>query len=126
MSDPDRSIAEGQRYNGCGVTTTGEGESGDEGEQVNSPSPPRCEVLSSPEQAREVLETSKRAGQVALDVETEGPGAIGGALAGVSFCFEPGLAYHALLGPEEADGEVDRKSTRLNSSHANISYAVFC
>src|SRR3712207_8876921 len=25
-------------------------------------------------------------------------------------------------GPEE----VDRKSTRLNSSHANISYAVFC
>src|SRR3712207_7178551 len=24
------------------------------------------------------------------------------------------------------DGEPDRKSTRLNSSHANISYAVFC
>src|SRR3712207_8949982 len=24
------------------------------------------------------------------------------------------------------EGEVDRKSTRLNSSHANISYAVFC
>src|SRR3712207_7578786 len=23
-------------------------------------------------------------------------------------------------------GETDRKSTRLNSSHANISYAVFC
>src|SRR3712207_8903777 len=27
---------------------------------------------------------------------------------------------HAVLGEE------DRKSTRLNSSHANISYAVFC
>src|SRR3712207_8898231 len=31
---------------------------------------------------------------------------------------------------EQADldlgAEVDRKSTRLNSSHANISYAVFC
>src|SRR3712207_7656624 len=27
--------------------------------------------------------------------------------------------YTALMGP-------DRKSTRLNSSHANISYAVFC
>src|SRR3712207_8723056 len=26
----------------------------------------------------------------------------------------------------EALGELDRKSTRLNSSHANISYAVFC
>src|SRR3712207_7015305 len=25
-----------------------------------------------------------------------------------------------------ADHQVDRKSTRLNSSHANISYAVFC
>src|SRR3712207_7546306 len=24
------------------------------------------------------------------------------------------------------EGVVDRKSTRLNSSHANISYAVFC
>src|SRR3712207_8335900 len=24
------------------------------------------------------------------------------------------------------DADVDRKSTRLNSSHANISYAVFC
>src|SRR3712207_8326947 len=29
-----------------------------------------------------------------------------------------------LLG--EVDEVVDRKSTRLNSSHANISYAVFC
>src|SRR3712207_7100870 len=28
---------------------------------------------------------------------------------------------HVLATPEE-----DRKSTRLNSSHANISYAVFC
>src|SRR3712207_9295058 len=26
----------------------------------------------------------------------------------------------------EDDGLPDRKSTRLNSSHANISYAVFC
>src|SRR3712207_7870349 len=32
-----------------------------------------------------------------------------------------------VLGGEVADGvELDRKSTRLNSSHANISYAVFC
>src|SRR5438445_5594916 len=27
---------------------------------------------------------------------------------------------------DEDDAAVDRKSTRLNSSHANISYAVFC
>src|SRR3712207_8591332 len=30
-----------------------------------------------------------------------------------------------LLARDRGDGE-DRKSTRLNSSHANISYAVFC
>src|SRR3712207_7638105 len=31
------------------------------------------------------------------------------------------------VGPHEEElGAVDRKSTRLNSSHANISYAVFC
>src|SRR5947209_9395031 len=28
--------------------------------------------------------------------------------------------------PHERPGGGDRKSTRLNSSHANISYAVFC
>src|SRR2546427_3512489 len=27
---------------------------------------------------------------------------------------------------ESGDGHVDRKSTRLNSSHSQISYAVFC
>src|SRR3712207_8277236 len=31
----------------------------------------------------------------------------------------------AAVGPDGHD-VVDRKSTRLNSSHANISYAVFC
>src|SRR3712207_8395129 len=31
-----------------------------------------------------------------------------------------------LAGPEGTPPPVDRKSTRLNSSHANISYAVFC
>src|SRR5438445_10157601 len=38
---------------------------------------------------------------------------------------------HEQLGAERGDGHGvgepgDRKSTRLNSSHANISYAVFC
>src|SRR3712207_6901964 len=27
---------------------------------------------------------------------------------------------------EASDADLDRKSTRMNSSHANISYAVFC
>src|SRR5947209_15607315 len=29
-------------------------------------------------------------------------------------------------GNQRSDRTLDRKSTRLNSSHANISYAVFC
>src|SRR3712207_8792017 len=34
---------------------------------------------------------------------------------------------HVVAPDEEAEhGDGDRKSTRLNSSHANISYAVFC
>src|SRR3712207_7862382 len=48
-----------------------------------------------------------------------------------------GLLAHDRRGPERlgleearevgvGDVVVDRKSTRLNSSHANISYAVFC
>src|SRR5258707_2744151 len=31
-----------------------------------------------------------------------------------------------ITNPTNQYGGVDRKSTRLNSSHANISYAVFC
>src|SRR3712207_6875364 len=46
-------------------------------------------------------------------------------LAGLHDGRDRGLAAHAdqgdALGPRR-----DRKSTRLNSSHANISYAVFC
>src|SRR3712207_7038133 len=34
----------------------------------------------------------------------------------------PAVAVHR----PERESLVDRKSTRLNSSHANISYAVFC
>src|SRR3712207_8545230 len=30
------------------------------------------------------------------------------------------------IGELTMENELDRKSTRLNSSHANISYAVFC
>src|SRR3712207_3132455 len=33
---------------------------------------------------------------------------------------------HVHLGDADDRADLDRKSTRLNSSHANISYAVFC
>src|SRR6185295_17949688 len=38
----------------------------------------------------------------------------------VSSCHTPGSQ------PSPSASATDRKSTRLNSSHANISYAVFC
>src|SRR2546430_12494315 len=33
---------------------------------------------------------------------------------------------HRVPGEQEIAGDGDRKSTRLNSSHSQISYAVFC
>src|SRR3712207_8025022 len=41
-----------------------------------------------------------------------------------AFTPVPLAAADPMLGP--IAGNQDRKSTRLNSSHANISYAVFC
>src|SRR3712207_7590976 len=41
---------------------------------------------------------------------------------GQQLAQEEGVASRRLV----AGGHEDRKSTRLNSSHANISYAVFC
>src|SRR3712207_7320274 len=35
-------------------------------------------------------------------------------------------AFRLLRSTQTANARRDRKSTRLNSSHANISYAVFC
>src|SRR3712207_8778792 len=42
-------------------------------------------------------------------------------LAAAPRCISPGEVLFTLV-----RGRIDRKSTRLNSSHANISYAVFC
>src|SRR2546430_11528973 len=40
---------------------------------------------------------------------------------------DPGLSHHLLPGSQMmGESRVDRKSTRLNSSHSQISYAVFC
>src|SRR3712207_6998264 len=46
-------------------------------------------------------------------------------LCGLIVCDSPATAHNVRNRAAAAAG-VDRKSTRLNSSHANISYAVFC
>src|SRR3712207_8783494 len=65
----------------------------------------------------------------------QGDAALEIAACGEPFAEEgvPDTEYPAYRHPEESSGEKqtdllgrDRKSTRLNSSHANISYAVFC
>src|SRR2546422_4035611 len=43
-----------------------------------------------------------------------------------SFRVEPGGLEIELHAVQLIEGQVDRKSTRLNSSHGYISYAVFC
>src|SRR3712207_8152601 len=48
-------------------------------------------------------------------------------LAGLSWLVLDQAALERCRDDDDAfDALVDRKSTRLNSSHANISYAVFC
>src|SRR3712207_7113531 len=45
----------------------------------------------------------------------------------LTLCSVPGKRQEAPgRGPAREQDGGDRKSTRLNSSHANISYAVFC
>src|SRR3712207_7176099 len=46
--------------------------------------------------------------------------------AGHSFMHRHNSGPFAVLEPVAGSSYQDRKSTRLNSSHANISYAVFC
>src|SRR5690554_7068048 len=41
-------------------------------------------------------------------------------------CLQEGRKQHTQAAAGTADGDLDRKSTRLNSSHVRISYAVFC
>src|SRR3712207_8384231 len=72
---------------------------------------------------------SDRAGLVAAEEEGEGGDLVDGDELLGRLGGEENVVHHLLAG--EPAGlhrvrDLDRKSTRLNSSHANISYAVFC
>src|SRR5689334_24304532 len=65
-------------------------------------------------------------GRVAETAQRHGEAAFGGAVAPAAGAVdeEGHLLGRDVLVAADADG--DRKSTRLNSSHSSISYAVFC
>src|SRR3712207_7672251 len=58
-------------------------------------------------------------------LQPRGDGGRHGGEVGVDRPHRRGQAPGRVVGEVDAQ-EQDRKSTRLNSSHANISYAVFC
>src|SRR5207302_3639213 len=61
-----------------------------------------------------------------VDILVSGVGT-GGTLTGVGEFIKPKKPEFKIVAVEPADSPVlDRKSTRLNSSHVKISYAVFC
>src|SRR3712207_8741782 len=67
-----------------------------------------------------------------VDIRILGNAGAGGRADEVTCIGGPDLFVHLLYGLPEGDVQLvlaqllDRKSTRLNSSHANISYADFC
>src|SRR3712207_7790703 len=73
--------------------------------------PPRSTLFPYTTLFRSPLQVGKKVETITLIYDCEG--------LGLKHLWKPAV---------EAYGEVrgDRKSTRLNSSHANISYAVFC
>src|SRR3712207_7375012 len=82
--------------------------------------PPRSTLFPYTTLFRSAVRIFKTYGYEAIQVMTEDPYRLAKDVRGIGFKTADAIA--AKLGMEKTD----RKSTRLNSSHANISYAVFC
>src|SRR3712207_7943445 len=70
-----------------------------------------------------LLATGEMAGLCLRPLSTQAETGEPGAELLLALLRQPGLE---MLDPVLLRLQIDRKSTRLNSSHANISYAVFC
>src|SRR3712207_7522643 len=67
-----------------------------------------------------------RSGELDLPTHRRNPDGVPVARDAAYYLAEEVAVALLLARPEPQRVEEDRKSTRLNSSHANISYAVFC
>src|SRR3712207_7827121 len=78
----------------------------------------------------DALPISARIGAILAGAGAEGQAAVSEYASELGLCFQiVDDVLNATSTREElgkSAGSEDRKSTRLNSSHANISYAVFC
>src|SRR3712207_8623851 len=82
--------------------------------------PPRSTLFPSTTLFRSVSDATQTPAEIlkkirALEIKTKG-------LVQTIFAGD----YHSVFKGRGMNFDEDRKSTRLNSSHANISYAVFC
>src|SRR5438552_5737692 len=88
------------------------------------PRPPRSTLFPYTTLFRSLREAAPRIGPVPGRPPVDhGPGFCE---SGIALCLDAGGAGELPYPVSEVRGAEDRKSTRLNSSHQIISYAVFC
>src|SRR3712207_7414010 len=88
--------------------------------------PPRSTLFPYTTLFRSVLAHGPQALAVHLGVDAAGVGELAGRTEAGAEVRRDVVLRVQRLHLDAGVGEADRKSTRLNSSHANISYAVFC
>src|SRR3712207_8302080 len=87
--------------------------------------PPRSTLFPYTTLFRSVRGNADGSGDFVRGLETDAPDLAGQAV-GLLRDDPAAVIPELLVDPHGQGGGEDRKSTRLNSSHANISYAVFC
>src|SRR3712207_7610630 len=75
---------------------------------------------------RSEVEALREARLPALDALRAADGAVGAVYELATSMLRAAYGVDRPRADETSRDDLDRKSTRLNSSHANISYAVFC
>src|SRR5256886_3528558 len=116
MSNPVRAIPEGYHSITPGLTCKDAARAMDFYKQIFG----ATEIMRMPGPNGQVMHGELRIGDSVIFVSDEFPG--------MSCAPTPGATnpVSIFMYTENVDATLDRKSTRLNSSHSQISYAVFC